>query len=230
MSEDPGASRRALLGSVGAALAGSSAIALGGCGRRAKTGHRAVKQVARSVRRRDVEILRRALEIERRTVAAYIAGIPLLSRPQARAARQFLNQELLHTGELLSLIKAAGGKAAPRASSYQLGHPGDGTEVLQLLHSLEALQIANYLDEPVARPGASRGFVDPGQRRAAHLDPAPGPGPARSAIGFRDRKRVMGSVREGRTRRPAAASRPTRPRTSWTRAFGMALLCASPNK
>lgn len=160
VSEDPGASRRALLGSVGAALAGSSAIALGGCGRRAKTGHRAVKQVARSVRRRDVEILRRALEIERRTVAAYIAGIPLLSRPQARAARQFLNQELLHTGELLSLIKAAGGKAAPRASSYQLGHPGDGTEVLQLLHSLEALQIANYLDAiPSLSPGPVRAAV-----------------------------------------------------------------------
>ena len=144
MSEDDGASRRALLGGAGAALAGTGALTLAGCGR-AAVGRKAVKQLPPPLMAKDVEILAHALELERRTVAAYIAGIPLLPRAQAKAAQQFLNEELEHTGELISLIKAAGGKARPRADSYDLGHPRDGAEVLTLLHSLESLQISNYL-------------------------------------------------------------------------------------
>jgi hypothetical protein len=158
---DGGGSRRALLGSVGAALAGSSALALAGCGKRAETGHKVVKQLARPIRRLDIKILGQALELERRTVAAYIAGIPLLSHQQAKGAKQFLNEELQHTGELLALITAAGGTPAPRAASYDIsGHARDRVGVLALLHSLESAQIANYLAMiPRLSPGPVRAAV-----------------------------------------------------------------------
>ena len=153
------ASRRALLSGAGTALAGVGAIALGGCGRTA-AGRKAVKQLPEALMESDVRILSRALALERRTVTAYVAGIPLLPHPQAKAARQFLNEELEHTGELISLITAAGAKPPPRADSYQLGHPGDAAAVLALLHSLETLQITNYLQSiPRLSPGPVRAAV-----------------------------------------------------------------------
>jgi hypothetical protein len=155
---DGAASRRALLTGTGTALAGG-ALALAGCGSVA-TGKRAVKKTSMPVRRQDIEILGRALELERRTVSAYIACIPLLTRRQRKAAREFLNEELEHTGELTSLIKAAGGKAAPRADSYPIGHAGDGPSALAVLHSLEALQISSYLQWiPQLSPGPVRAAV-----------------------------------------------------------------------
>jgi hypothetical protein len=157
VTED-GASRRALLTGAAAALAGSCAV-LGGCGQGA-TGHKALKDLPRPVVQRDLEILGQALELERRTVAAYVAGIPLLPRPDAKTAEQFLSEELQHAGELISLITAAGGKAAPRANSYDLGHPQDAAAVLALLHTLEAMQIANYLRTlPSLSPGPVRAAV-----------------------------------------------------------------------
>jgi hypothetical protein len=151
-------SRRALLTGTGTALAGG-ALALAGCGS-VDTGKKAVKQTSMPVRQRDIEILGRALELERRTVSAYIACIPLLTRRQRKACRQFLNEELQHTGELASLIKAAGSKAAPRADSYALGRATDGPSAFALLHSLEALQISSYLNWiPQLSPGPVRAAV-----------------------------------------------------------------------
>ena len=159
MVNEPGASRRALLSGAGAALTGVAALALGGCGRPA-TGRAAVKELPRPLMENDVRILGRALELERRTVAAYVAGMPLLSHPLAKAARQFLNEELQHTGELISLITAAGAKAPLRADSYELGHPRDAGGVLALLHSLESLQIKTYLESiPRLSPGPVRAAV-----------------------------------------------------------------------
>jgi hypothetical protein len=156
---EAGASRRALLSGAGAALTGAGALVLGGCGR-PPTGRKAVKELPRPLMERDVRILGQALELERRTVAAYVAGIPLLSHPLAKMARQFLNEELQHTGELISLITAAGAKSAPRADSYELGHPRDADGVLALWHSLEALQIKNYLQSiPQLSPGPVRAAV-----------------------------------------------------------------------
>jgi hypothetical protein len=158
VSTDGRASRRALLTGAGAALAGGT-LAVAGCGS-ADTGKQAVKKTSPPVRSQDIAILNQALALERRTVAAYIAGMPLLTRSQRKAARQFLNEELEHTGELISLIKAAGGKAPPRADSYVLGHPTDGPGVLALLHSLEGLQISGYLDWiPRLAPGPVRAAV-----------------------------------------------------------------------
>jgi len=184
VSDDGAPSRRALLTGTGTALAGG-VLALAGCGS-VDTGKKAVKQTSASVRERDIAILGRALELERRTVAAYIACIPLLTRPERKACRQFLNEELQHTGELTSLIKAAGGKAAPRADSYALGHASDGPSALALLHSLENLQISSYLGwipqlspAPVRAAVASILTVDSQHlamvRVMQEQDPVPGP-------------------------------------------------------
>jgi Ferritin-like domain len=149
--------RRTLLGRAGIALLGLSTVAGAGCGR-SRAGASAVKRAAPPVRQADVEILNRLLGLERRTVAAYTAGIPLLQRPQAKTAKQFLNEELQHAGELLSLIKAAGGGVGvPRAASYDLGHPSGSAGVLALLHDLERAQIAAYLTAiPRLSPGPVR--------------------------------------------------------------------------
>jgi hypothetical protein len=156
--KDGASSRRALFTGTGSVLAGG-ALALAGCGS-VDTGSHAVKQTSAPVRERDIEILGRALELERRTVAAYIACLPLLTRPERKACRQFLNEELQHTGELASLIKAAGSKAPPRADSYALGHATDGPSARALLHSLEALQISSYLGWiPQLAPGPVRAAV-----------------------------------------------------------------------
>jgi hypothetical protein len=145
VNEDEGCARRALLRGVGAGLLGIGTLGLAACGTSQKAGDTAVQTVSQPVERDDIEILGGLLELERRTVAAYTAGMPLLRRPEAKMAKQFLYEELQHTGELLSLIKAAGGDDPPRADSYALGDPRDGDEVLVLLHTLERAQIAAYL-------------------------------------------------------------------------------------
>ena len=58
-------------------------------------------------------------------MAAYTAGIPLLRDPDAKAAKQFLDEELAAHGRA-AVADQGGGRQAPlRGSSYDLGHPGD---------------------------------------------------------------------------------------------------------
>jgi hypothetical protein len=155
-----GPCRREVLLGAGASLAAGAGLVLAGCGNKAQVPKHAAKTAPAPVRRRDVQILNAALYLERRTVAAYTAGIPLLPRDQAKAAKQFLNEELEHTGELLGLIKAAKGVAIPRAASYNIGHPHDGDEVLALLHELETAQVAGYVKAiPDLSPGPVRAAV-----------------------------------------------------------------------
>jgi hypothetical protein len=157
VGDDERCARRKLLSGAGAALVGIGALGLAGCGTSQPTGRKAVKKVSPPVEHADVEILGRLLALERRTVAAYTAGMPLLRRPEAKMAKQFLYEEFQHTGELLALIKAAGGEDPPRAESYDLGHPRDDQEVLKLLHSLERDQIGAYLHAiPRLKPGPVR--------------------------------------------------------------------------
>jgi Ferritin-like domain len=149
-----------VLAGAGATLAAAATMAVSGCGNSAHLPKHAAKTAPAPIRRRDVQILNAALYLERRTVAAYTAGIPLLPRSQAKAAKQFLNEELQHTGELLALIKAAKGIAIPRAASYDIGHPRDGNEVLLLLSGLESAQIARYVKAiPELSPGPVRAAV-----------------------------------------------------------------------
>ncbi len=158
VADDAPASRRALLARAGAGVAGLGALALAGCGGGgAATAETTTTALPPAQSARDIAILSRGLELERRTVAAYVAGIPLLPRPLAQAARQFLSEEIEHTGELISLIKASGGQANPRANSYPLGHPTTAGEVIALLHTLEREQIAFYLQSiPRLTPGPTR--------------------------------------------------------------------------
>ncbi|MFZ0041655.1 MAG: ferritin-like domain-containing protein [Solirubrobacteraceae bacterium] len=162
VNDDDGASRRALLRGAGAVLAGVGGVVLAGCGGQKSTATttQPVKDSPPAVLDSDVRILNRALELERRTVAAYVAGVPLLDHKQAKTAKQFLNEELEHTGELISLIKAAGSKAPPKADSYDIGRARDAAGVLTVLHTLERMQIAYYLDAiPRLSPAGVRASV-----------------------------------------------------------------------
>ncbi len=153
----PGRTRRALIGGATAAMAGAASLAVSGCGIKGRTGAHSVHKARPPVRRADITLLERLLDLERHTVAAYTAGIPLLGHDDAKTAKQFLDEELQHTGELISLINAAGGDAPPRRAPFDLGHPTGATGVLALLHGLERTQILTYLDTiPRLSPGPVR--------------------------------------------------------------------------
>jgi hypothetical protein len=182
----PALGRRALLAGAGGALAGLSALALTGCAR-ARPVQQSVKHAAQPVRSGDVAILNRLLDLERRTVAAYTAGIPLLLHPAAKTAKQFLDEELQHAGELLALIKAAGGVAVARRASYDLGHARTPADVLSLLHELERTQIVAYLAAiPRLAPGplraATASILTSDAQHVAILRLAQGEPPAPSAF------------------------------------------------
>jgi rubrerythrin len=94
-----------------------------------------------------VAILAAALEREHESIAAYTAGIPLLSGGAGAAAKQFLAHEFSHAAELSALIRKGGGKPSPQApNGYDLGNPRGAADVLALLHSIERTAIATYID------------------------------------------------------------------------------------
>jgi len=138
-SEGEPSSRRKLLLGAGAGLAGA---ALAGCGSQSLKQQVHNSQPALS---NDVDLLNRLLHLEHVAIAAYIAGIPLLAQPTAKAGQLFLNDEISHAGDIAGLVREAGGKPIKPAPSYALGHPRTSQEVLMLLHSVENAQIAGYL-------------------------------------------------------------------------------------
>jgi hypothetical protein len=152
VSEEPSeadpSSRRGLLRAVGAGLAGAI---LAGCGSQSI---RAQVQNSRPVLHSDVDLLNRLLHLEHVAIAAYTAGIPLLAPATHKAGQLFLNDEISHAGDIAGLVRAAGGKPIKPAPSYALGHPRTSQEVLTLLHNVENMQIAAYVDAiAVLRPG-----------------------------------------------------------------------------
>ncbi len=154
LDDGSGGSRRRLLGTAGAGLAGVGAVLLAGCG--SKSLHARLKRTP-TVARTDVEVLNHLLEVEQVAIAAYTAGAPLLPPPAARAAKRFLEQETEHAFGLAGLVKAAGGTPRDPLPSYDLGHPRTGDDVLRLLHETEGAQLAAYVDAiPRLRPGAVR--------------------------------------------------------------------------
>ena len=128
-----------------------------GCGGQAASG----TPISQTAIATDLQILTAALALERRTVSAYTAAIPLLPHSLVKGAKAFLMEELAHTGELISLIKGSGAKAPDRADSYDLGPPPRTPgEVVGILHGLERLQIASYLSWiPRLSPGPLRATV-----------------------------------------------------------------------
>jgi bacterioferritin (cytochrome b1) len=152
VSEEPSeadpSSRRGLLRAAGAGLAGAI---LAGCGSQSI---RAQVQNSRPVLHSDVDLLNRLLHLEHVAIAAYTAGIPLLAPATHKAGQLFLNDEMSHAGDIAGLVRAAGGKPIKPAPSYALGHPRTSQEVLTLLHNVENMQIAAYVDAiAVLEPG-----------------------------------------------------------------------------
>jgi hypothetical protein len=136
-------------------------VALAGCSAAQQHTVR-VGLLAPPARHRDVVLLNNSLSLEFRTIAAYTAGIPMLSGSVRRAAVQFLQQELSHMTRLEALVKRAGGLPFGRQDSYDFGRPGGPPhstqrEVLVLLHALEQAQLAAYLHAiPRLAPGPVR--------------------------------------------------------------------------
>jgi rubrerythrin len=148
-------SRRKFLRGSALGLTGAAALALDACGSR--SGQPKVHKIPPQARNADVEILNRLLDVEYRAIAAYTAVIPLLELHLKDAAKQFLDQEITHAGELYALIKQADGVGDKARPSYDLGHPQTHKEILELLHSVEQEQIAGYLEAiPNVSPGSVR--------------------------------------------------------------------------
>jgi len=175
-------SRRAMLkrsGAVGAALL------LAGCG--SDSNPLDVHEIPPEARTADVEVLNGLLALEYKAIEAYTAGIPLLEgRHVQTAARQFLSQEISHSGEVYALLRRAKGIAIKHRTSYAFGQPRGHEEVLNLLHALEQEQIAAYLDAiPNVSPGPVRAalasiLANEAQhlvvvRRAQRVEPIPTP-------------------------------------------------------
>jgi hypothetical protein len=137
---DPSSRRNLLL----AGAAGVAALLVGGCGGSSQP---LLVQLERSppLQRTDVQVLGHLLDVENLGIAAYAAGAPLLEPGLAQSAELFLNDELAHAGQLIGLIKEAGGEPN-EPTTYDLGHPRTNEEVLALLREVERLQIASYLD------------------------------------------------------------------------------------
>lgn len=178
-SDEDSRSRRALL-SAGAV--GTGALLLGACGKRNPL-HARVKAVG-SVPLADVSVLNGLLDLEHYAIAAYEAGIPLLDKGSAAAAKQFLSQELSHAGELSGLVKEAGAKPNQALPAYDLGHPHTNDDVLRLLHRIETSQLAAYvsaiprLQNGKVRASAMAVFANDAQhvtvlRLQLGLDPVP---------------------------------------------------------
>jgi hypothetical protein len=147
-------SRRTLLAAGG----GAAVALLAGC-----SGSKPLRVRVRngaSVHGRDVAILDTLLDLEQHAIAGYTAGIPLLDRPTAKAAQQFLSQELAHSQALSDLIRRAGGKPQKPRTSYDLGHPTTNAQVLALLRDLENAQLSAYVQMiPQLTPGRLRSAV-----------------------------------------------------------------------
>jgi rubrerythrin len=154
-------SRRALLRTAGVAAAGSSAIALTACGSSAKGSHKKKRTPSDPVQAAtDIALLNGALDVEHTAIAAYVAGIPLLTGHNRDAAKQFVTQDYGHAAELSLMVRQAGGTAHDPSPSYALGNPSSEGDVLALLQRIESLQIATYLQVlPRLQPGVFRSIV-----------------------------------------------------------------------
>jgi hypothetical protein len=135
-----------------------SLIAVAGCGGGSRSPE--VHTIPHSARNADVTILNSLLDGAERTIAAYTASVPLLGGHLHAAAKQFLDQDLSHAGQLYRLIKQAGGEANKPRPSYDLGRPKGKMDLVRLLLGLEQEMVARYLGAiPSLSPGSVRAAV-----------------------------------------------------------------------
>jgi hypothetical protein len=91
---DSGGRRELLLKASGAVLAAGAAVLLEACGGSSSPPKIQVHKVPPKLPAEDIGLLRPALDLEYRGVAAYTASFPLLHAFDARTAKRFLQQEL----------------------------------------------------------------------------------------------------------------------------------------
>jgi rubrerythrin len=153
---DP-SSRRAFLRAAGVSAAGGSVAFLAACGGGSKSVNATTTGSLTAGLSADVAILNNAIDLEHIAIAAYSAGIPLLSGTVQKAAAQFLAQESSHVAALSQLVKQGGGKPIAERPSYNLGSPRRAHDVLAMLQMIERTTIAAYLDAiPKVSPGSVR--------------------------------------------------------------------------
>ena len=113
------------------------------------------------VSKADIEPLNALLDVEHHAIAAYAAGFQLLHprSPQAKAAAQFLAQEMAHAVQLSDLIRRARGKPRRARASYDLGHPQGPADVLALLKRIEQEQLGAYLSTIPQLTGSGSRFA-----------------------------------------------------------------------
>jgi hypothetical protein len=132
------------------------ALALAGCGSTHPAASH-VSQLPPNVKAVDAAIFNSLINAEYAVAAAYIAGIPLLSDHNLRAAKHFLVQEVAHITQLSNLVNVAHGVPHGPRPSYDLGHPRNQTQVLELIHRTEEMTVRVYLDAiPKLSPGPPR--------------------------------------------------------------------------
>ena len=155
-------SRRAFLRTAGVGLAGSSSLLITACGGGSAVTKKLADEesITLATRASDIEILNDVLDLEHAAVAAYTAGIPLLSGHAQDAGAQFLGQELSHVKALTGAVTGAGGKPNRPRARYDLGNPRGQAEVLAMLDATEEALVDIYLDAiPKLSPGWLRAAV-----------------------------------------------------------------------
>jgi rubrerythrin len=153
---DP-SSRRAFLRAAGVSAAGGSVAFLAACGGGSKSLSATTSASLTTGLNADVAILNNAIDLEHISIAAYTAGIPLLTGTTQMAARQFLAQESSHVTALSRLVKQGGGKPIAERPTYNLGSPQRSSDVLAMLEMIERTAIGAYLDAiPRVSPGSVR--------------------------------------------------------------------------
>ena len=81
--------------------------------RRCRTQRSAASLTSAATKHGDLALLNRALALERYAIAGYTAGIPLLSRRQAKLAQTLFNDELAHARRAARADRRGGRKADP---------------------------------------------------------------------------------------------------------------------
>ena len=149
-----------MLRAAGVGLAGGAALLVAACGGSHSSSSQATTTTTTSgpvPNTLDAALLNRLLDLEHMGIAAYTAGIPLLSPAGRKDGQLFLTQELSHAGELAGLVNQAGGKPHKGRETYNFGHPRTEEDVLRLLHKIERAQINAYLDAiPKVSLGSTR--------------------------------------------------------------------------
>jgi rubrerythrin len=134
--------RRALL-----SAAGGAAVLAGGCGDGGGGSGGASRP---ELRERDLRLLSSALDLEYTVLAAYAAGVELLSGSARAALAQVTRQERVHAARLAEIIRARGGRTNPPKTpeEYARSFPRleSGRDALRFAVDLENASVRLYLE------------------------------------------------------------------------------------